>query len=193
MPSGKRCPDFAAILRETEPDAALHEQIANCFRKELTRQAAYRCRDVTLAEDAAHDALVNALQSLNTFRGEASLDHWLRRLVTSSCSRLRRGRKNDPSYNLPFDEHTAPPGEGEVLGGQEAEVLVRERLSLLRVALEEISGDNRELFLLHEGQDVPLAELAARYGTTVDGVKSRLRRTRAALRERLIDLAEMEI
>jgi RNA polymerase sigma-70 factor (ECF subfamily) len=193
MAKGKRCPDFAAILREAEPDAALHNQIAQCFRRELTRQATHRCRDTTLAEDAAHDALVTAFQALETFRGESSLDHWLRRLVTSSCSRLRRGRKNDPTYNLPFDETSSPRRDADASGVQETEVLLRERFALLQDALADISDENRELFLLHEGQDVPLAELAARYETTVDAIKGRLKRTRANLRSKLIDLAEAEV
>jgi len=192
MSRGKRCPDFAAILRETEPNASLYEQVAQCFQGELTRQAQRRCRDTTLAEDAAQDALVTALEALDTFRGEASLERWLRRLVVSACSRLRRGRKNDPSYNLPFDEEKRARGGGGAELNQEAEVFLKQRVALLRTVLDELQEDNREIFLLHEGQDVTLAELADRYDTTVDAIKGRLKRTRAHLRSRLIQLAEAE-
>ena len=134
MAAAKRCPDFARILADTAPDAELREQVAICFGEELNRQAFRRCRDATLAEDAAQDALVIAFQSLGTYRGDAPLDHWLKRLVVSACSRLRRGRKNDPNYNRPLDEAspTRPTPADEA--DPEAEVFLKERISLLQGA-----------------------------------------------------------
>lgn len=193
MASKTRCPDFAAILRVTEPDASILEQVASCFHQELNRHASRRCHDQTMAEDVTQDALVTALESLGSFRGDAPLDRWLKRLVVSSCSRMRRGRKNDPAYNLPFDETLASPGSENPSHDQEAKVFLDERIALLHEALEELPEDNRNLLMLHEGGEIPLAELAATFGLTVDGVKARLRRTRALLRSRLIDLAEVEL
>lgn len=191
MSSRTDCPDFAAILRDAEPDATIFELVAECFQDELGRLAARRCRDDTLAQDAAQDALLAAFESLDTFRGDAPLEHWLKRLVISSCSRLRRGRKNAPAYNLPLDDVTSGKRPAEpVEAGQEAAVLLGERLRLLERALGELSEENRALILLHEGDELPLTELAARFGLTVDGVKARLKRARAQLRQRLVELAE---
>jgi RNA polymerase sigma-70 factor (ECF subfamily) len=193
MSSRTDCPDFVAILRDAAPDATIFELVAECFQDELGRLAARRCRDDALAQDAAQDALLTAIESLDTFRGEAPLDHWLKRLVVSSCARLRRGRKNAPAYNVPLDDMPPEKRPGEpVEASQEAAVLLSERLRLLERALAELPDDNRELILLHEGEELPLAELAARYALTVDGVKARLKRARAQLRQRLVELAEGE-
>lgn len=189
MARDERCPDFAAILAEAAPDAALQEQVAECFRGELGRLARARCSDWSLAEDAAQDALINALQSLGTFRGDAPIDHWLSRLVVSACSRLRRGRKNDPAFNLPLDARAESIGPPSELSEQEAKVFLDERIAILKKALEEESQPNRDLLLLHEGEGVPLAELAQRFDMTVDSVKARLKRSRARLRQRLIAIA----
>ena len=176
----------------TRPDAELYEQIAACFQEELGRMAYRRCRDANLAEDAAQDALVIAFESLESYRGDAPIDHWLKRLVTSACSRLKRGRKNSPDYNLPLDESIGSRQDMMDGGKQEVAVLLGERISLLREALEDVPEDNRALLLLHEGNEVPLADLADRYDMTIDSVKSRLKRTRAKLRARLIELADEE-
>jgi RNA polymerase sigma-70 factor, ECF subfamily len=184
----KRCPDFAAILRETEPSESLIAQIAECFSTEMQQMATRRCRDESLAEEARQDALLAAIRALPDFRGDGSLEGWLYRLVTSACSRTRRGRKNDPKYNLPLDEETAgqdslqPPD-------QEMVVLLRERLGFLQDSLEAVPEPNRTLLLLHEGEDVPLADLAERFDLSLDSVKSRLKRTRALVRENLLKAA----
>jgi len=184
-----RCPDFAALLREVSPTASLTEQIVSCFSGEMTRAAQRYCQDGALAEDAAQEALLTLVEHLPEFRGDAPIDTWLRRLVRSSCSRLRRGRKNDPAFNLPLDEAPtdivpAEPPE------QELRVQLEERLSVLREVLERIAEPDRSLFLLHEDRELSLAALAGQFGLSVDAVKARLKRTRAAIRVQILAMAE---
>ncbi len=189
MAGAPRCPDFARLLREASPGAALSEQLVTCFGRELERQARRRCRSTTLAEDAAQDALVGALENLGSFRGDAPIEAWLRRLVVSSCSRLTRGRKNAPAFNRPLDELSGEVEAGDDAALQERAVLLSERLALLREALADLSDQNRALLLAHEAGDEPIAELAKRFDTTEEGIKSRLKRSRAQLRTRLLELA----
>ncbi len=182
----KRCPDFAAILRGTPPDEAIRKQIASCFYQEMGRVAQSMCQDTYLAQDALQDALENALRNLNTFRGDAALHTWLRRLVTSACTRLRRGRKNDPHFNTPLDAD-APSLVEET---QEVRLLLNERLTILAETLAGVDELNRKLLVEHEGMDRSLEELAEQYALTTEAVKSRLKRTRAAVRKQLIHAAE---
>jgi RNA polymerase sigma-70 factor, ECF subfamily len=190
MPTIQKCPDFARILREQPPDDALKEQLAACFYEELNRMARRRCRSSAEAEDAAHDGLIQALEALGTFRGEAPITAWLRTVVGSACSRLQRGRRNDPALHRPFDdEGPAAPAE-EAL--QELLTLAQERIALVQQALSQVEEPNRTLFLSHETEGMPLEELASRFGLTVESVKARLKRTRAHLREALVTLAESD-
>ncbi len=182
----KRCPDFASILRDTPADETIREQIAACFYQELGRVAKRLCRDESLAQDALQDALENGLRRLETFRGDASLQTWLKKLVASACTRLRRGRKNDPRFNQPLDE-TTPTLQQE---SQEVKVLMQERLSILAETLADMDEVNRRLLIEHEGEGTSLEELAGRYELSVEAVKSRLKRIRATVRERLLSAAE---
>lgn len=193
MAGKRRCPDFARILRSTSPDISLHHQVATCFYEELRRVARVRCRNESLAEDAAHDGLLKGLEALGSFRGDAPLEVWLKRLVRSACNRLQRGRKNDPAFNLPFDDVPTKPVDSVTLEtGQEMALLIHERTQILREALTSVAEPNRTMFLLHEAQDVPLEELASRFSLTVEGVKARLKRTRTKLRDDLLERAEAE-
>ncbi|MBW2455765.1 MAG: sigma-70 family RNA polymerase sigma factor [Deltaproteobacteria bacterium] len=193
MAAAPRCPDFARLLREASPDAALSAQLVTCFGRELERQARQRCRSTTLAEDAVQDALVGALENIGSFRGDAPIEAWLRRLVVSSCSRLTRGRKNAPAFNRPLDELSGEAEAGDGAGLQEQAVLLSERLALLRDAMADLSDQNRALLLAHEAEDEPIAELARRFDTTEESIKSRLKRSRAQLRRRLLELADAEV
>lgn len=194
MVGKKRCPDFATILRSTSPDIKLRHQVATCFYEELHRVARARCRNDSLAEDAAHDGLLKGLEALGSFRGEAPLEVWLKRLVNSACNRLQRGRKNDPAFNLPLDDVPTKAVDHDAQeGGQEIALLIHERLLILREALTSVPEPNRTMFFLHEAQDVPLEELANRFSVTVEGVKARLKRTRMKLREELLERAEEEV
>ena len=182
----RRCPDFAAILRESPATGSIRDQVVACFYSEMVRYARRRCPDPGLAEDAAQAAAVTTLESLPSFRGDAPMLAWLRRLVVSACSRLTRGRKNDPAWNRPLEQAAEPAQEA----GQEWRVMLAERVEILSEVLAEVPEPNRSLLLLHEGEDVPLAELAERFGLSIDGVKARLKRTRKHVRVRLLARAE---
>jgi RNA polymerase sigma-70 factor (ECF subfamily) len=173
------------MLKTAPPDELLREQIVRCFSAELTRFARFRCGDDSLGSDAFQESMVSMMQALPSYRGDAPILSWLRRLVVSACSRLRRGRRNDPAFNRPLDE--APEMAEEQR--QEMRLMLQERVSLLHLALSEVEEPNRSLLLLHEGEDVSIEALAERHGLSVEGVKSRLKRTRSRIRARLLDLA----
>jgi len=143
------------------------------------------CRCPILADDAFQDAVVTLITSLSGYRGDAPLRAWLRRLLQTACGRLRRGRRNNPAYNVPLD---AVAGEPEWLAeepSQEQRLLRAERRALLHRALHRIEPLNRRLLLEHEGADHSIDEIALDAGLSQDAVKSRLKRTRALLKRRL--------
>lgn len=186
--SRTRCPDFATILQQTNPTSKVRNQIAECFYAELKRSAVQRCNDMPSAEEALHNGLLTGLENLASWRNEGSLEAWLRRIVHTACTRLRRGMKNDPNINRPL-----PDGEGTLESNTveiDAQAMMRQRLELLASELAHIPRENAELLILQEVEDVTLADLAKRFGLSVDGVKGRLKRTRALLRARLLIRAE---
>lgn len=186
----KRCPDFAAILSRSAPDASLREQIIECFAEEMKRIALHRCESGPMSEDAYQEAMLIFLQALPGYRGDAPIRFWLRRLVFTACSRMRRGRRNDPRFNFPLDELSDAPDAMVEQQRQEMAVMLNERLELLQLVMGEVPEPNRSLLLLHENEELSLQELSCRFDLTVDSVKARLKRTRSALRQRLLALAE---
>lgn len=184
----KRCPDFAAILRDIPATDAIRNQIAECFYEELKRTARGRCGDMPSAEDALHSGLFNGLEKLASWRREGSLEAWLQRIVINACTRMREGTKNDPKINLSLTD-----SEGTLEASTmalDARTMIRQRLELLVSELAHIPADNADMLVLHEAQDLSLEELAVQFGLSVDGVKGRLKRTRLQLRARLLKKAD---
>jgi len=187
LPSpGAQCPDFAEILRQTTPDASLFEQIALCFSDRLEEYAKYVCRDETSGKDAMQDAMVAAMTNLESYRGESPIESWLRRIVVSACSRIKRGRKNDPAINRPLEVVEAAQPLAEPAADQELQLLLKERLELLGQEIDELDEPNRSLLRLHDVQEVPVAALVEQFGLTEEAIKSRLKRGRATVRDQLL-------
>ena len=183
---GAHCPDFAEILRQTTPDASLFEQIAVCFSDRLEEYAKYVCRDETSGKDAMQDAMLSAMVNLESYRGDSPIEGWLRRIVVSACSRIKRGRKNDPAINRPLEQIEAGQPLAEPAADQELQLLLKERLDLLSKEIERLDEPNRSLLRLHDIEEKPIAALAKQFDMSEEAIKSRLKRGRALVRERLI-------
>lgn len=184
--SGSRCPDFAEILRDTSPDRSLFEQIAECFSDRLEEFAKYVCRDDATGKDAFQDAMISAMTNLDSYRGDSPIEGWLRRIVVSACSRIRRGLKNDPAVNRPLEAVEGGRAMADSKSDQELQLLLKERLELLSREIDNLDEPNRSLLRRHDVEEVPIADLAVQFEMTAEAVKSRLKRGRAQVRERLL-------
>jgi len=174
------CPDFAKAVREATADESLFTQVVACFAGWLESFALFTCGDRERGADAFQDAMVAALDNLGTYRGDAPIEPWLRRIVVSACSRLRRGRKNSPAFNVPLDAD-APAAASAA--DQELKLELLEGLARLGRGIDALEEPNRSLLLAHDVDEIPIGELAEKLGMTAGAVKSRLKRARAAVRE----------
>ncbi len=129
-------------------------------------------RDGTDAEDAVHDAAVQAWLHWGDMREPARLDAWFDRIVVNECrAHLRRRTVR----LLPMDSD--PPGPDPFRGVVDGDVLNR--------ALATLDADHRIAVVLRYVAELTPAEIAARTGTREGTVKSRLhyalRRMRSVL------------
>jgi RNA polymerase sigma factor (sigma-70 family) len=184
--SAEKCPDFAEIVKQSSPDESLFEQIVACFSDRLTDFAKYYCRDDNLGKDAFQEAMISTMTYLDTYRGDSPIEPWLRRIVTSACSRLRRGKKNDPSINIPIELGEKGPVLADASPNQELRFLIAERMELVYNEIEKLKEPNRSLLMLHDVKEVPISTLTEQFDMTEEAVKSRLKRSRATVRTQLL-------
>ena len=172
---------LAALARSG--DLAVLDQLTRCQGERLLAVGRQYCRDEEDARDAVQEALLAAVQHLDSYRGEGPLEGWVIRMVARFCGRSRRGRKNDPSLHDRDVELSS-----QALGPEEAAHLAR-MAGALGDALLLLSPMDRAVLLLAEAEGWTGPHIAAEIGASPEAVRARLsrarRRVRGALEERL--------
>ncbi len=142
------------------------------------RFARRMCAHEADAEDVLQDTLVAVTKHLGAFGGRAALSSWVFTLARSACSRRRRGPLTRGAVGLEAlvdASSEAPPPD--------AQAEQRELARVLGDALAELRDDHREVILLRDVEGLSAADAAVALEVSVDALKSRLHRARAALRE----------
>lgn len=127
-----------------------------------------------VAEDLTQQTFAKAWQALPNFRGEARLSTWLCRIAYHEYTHWRRDRREFASLT----EAENVPDLKSVVGL---------RTVMYARALDLISEDLRETFLLHYEQELEIKEIAVLLEVPAGTVKSRLFTARARLRELLTE------
>lgn len=161
------------------------ESVLAAVAPRLRRFALRMCGNPADADDAFQDALLAIATNLGQFEGRSSLPSWAFTLARTACSRRRRGKKNQPTDG---DDKLA--NEVDRLPGPEECATRQETSALVTRVLGEMPDNYREVLLLRDAEGLTAAEAAVVLGVTVDALKSRLHRARAALRDALAPLLE---
>jgi RNA polymerase sigma-70 factor (TIGR02960 family) len=164
------------------------------------------------AEDALQDALLNAWRGLGGFDGRASIRTWLYRIATNRCLSTLRSASRQPAkeWDIPGVEPPEPTRLGEIVWlepfpdtlledaihvplGPEARYAQTESISLAFVtALQTLPPRQLAVLILRDVLGFHANEVADMLDTTVESVKSALKRARASLQHRRSTNAEGE-
>ena len=130
------------------------------------------------ASDAAQDAVLTAMLSLDRLRHDDRFGAWLVGIGLNTCRAQLRG--SDPLITAGSKGVRPPysPDPAEV-------VHARELASLVRSAIAELPVGQREAVTLYYLAGLTQAEAAAHLGIPPGAVKTRLHKARASLRARL--------
>ena len=189
------------MCRARAGDAQAFRALTEPHRRELHAHCYRMLGSFQDAEDALQEAMVAAWRGLDGFDGRASLRTWLYRIATNRClDALRATRRRPPKqWDIPGIEPPEPTGLGEIhwlepwpdalLGdatsvapGPEARYERAESLSLAFVtALQVLPPRQLAVLILRDVLGFHADEVADMLETTVDSVKSALKRARAAL------------
>lgn len=179
--------ELLAKLRAGEDDA-LTALLAR-HAPTVLRFAMKMCRDRADADDVLQETLWAAARGLRDLRGESAISTWLYTVARSHCIKKRRRSKHAPTDLVPLD--AAEAADLPSASGAPDEAASRRELgAALEQAIGSLDDDAREVVVLRDAEGLSAAEVADVLGISVDAVKSRLHRARAALRSRLAPLIE---
>jgi RNA polymerase sigma-70 factor (ECF subfamily) len=176
---GRRVAEQGAPLPERARPAQRPE-LASVYEAEF--RYVWRClrslgvHDAQL-DDALQDVFVVVQRRLPEFDGAAQLRTWLYAIALRIARKYRdRARREPASLEAPRDSQPelahAPSAEGAALQ--------QERLALARAALETLSDDQREVFVLARVEQMSAPEISSVLSVPLNTVYSRLRAARLA-------------
>ena len=171
------------VERAKRGDPAAIEQVLAGIAPAVRRFGVHMCKNVHDADDVLQDTLIAIATHLPEFEGRSSFSSWVFALTRSACARKRRGLKNAPPVS---DERVAE--RRDEAPTPEARAIQHEIAGALTRALADLPDDQREVVLLRDVEGLTAPEAAAAIGVSVDALKSRLHRARAALRKALVAL-----
>lgn len=166
-----------AVSRVVAGDPAAFDGIVRRWQQRLVGLAWRFCRDRSLAEDMAQEALVKAYRSLARFRGESSFGTWLTAVAVNTYrSRLRS--EGPPLVGLDSTRVLSDrPGTLERLVDRQRDEAVRRAV----LTLPERYRDALVVYYFHE---MDLGQAAATLAVAEGTLKARLHRGRELLRRR---------
>jgi RNA polymerase sigma-70 factor (ECF subfamily) len=135
-----------------------------------------------LAEDLFQDTMMTVFERLGSFRGEAPLGAWVRKIAISKCLMYLRSPWHRARLALDRSDE-----DGEGLSREEMFRLVipdsrAEQLDVER-AMGQLSPTARAVVWLYDVEGYSHEEIAQAFGRTISFSKSQLARAHARLRE----------
>ena len=175
-------------------DSEAFKTLFGRYRGPLFNFLLRRVRDRGRAEELYQDSWTKVIERSAEFRGDSKFSTWLYTIARNACIDHQRKMKfrghasldeTQRGANQPMVERVANPGlaPDQLASGQ----ALRERI---RIAVEELPEEQREVFLLRQLQGLGFKEVAEVVGVPVNTVKSRMRYALERLQLGLDDLSE---
>jgi RNA polymerase sigma-70 factor, ECF subfamily len=163
-----------------------YEEIVRGYQQKVLGLCLSFLKNSTEAEDAAQEIFIKAYQSLPSFRGLSLFSTWLYRIAANHCKDLLRKRSREKTESLEalmdrmgdsVERMLQSPPEGPRAGAEYSE--------LIEGILCRLSPQDRTILTLREAEGLSYQEISETLQCSVEAVRSRLRRARQTLEERL--------
>ena len=190
----------ALLERASSGDEAAFRELTDPLRGELEFHCYRMLGSVQDAEDILQETMLAAWRSLGSFERRSNLRTWLYRIATNRCLNALRDASRrpqaPPAPPFPIPEPTRmadprwlEPYPEDRLGwladhapGPAARLETREAVEITFIAaLQHLSGRQRAVLVLRDVLGFHADETAVMLDTSIDAVKSALKRARAAL------------
>lgn len=192
---GKRVAAFeaadAALVQALQAGSEpAYEALIQRFQHPVCNLVSRLLEDRNDAFDAVQEVFLKVFRKIGSFRGQSSLKTWVYRIAVNEALNQRRTflrhRRREVGLESPFEEGLgyqdlvpdAGPSPFDLVESREMNALVEESLT-------EINGDFRAAVVLRDLEELSYEEIAAVLDLNLGTVKSRIRRGREALRERV--------
>jgi len=136
-------------------------------------------RDPAQCEELVQQVFVEAYFSLKTYRGDAPLLHWLRKIATRTGYRFWRKKAREPQETSLADFD----GLGQIAAAEDERIDPAEAAAVLQALLARLPAPDRLVLTLMYFEDCGTKEIAERMGWSRAKVKTQALRARRKMKE----------
>jgi RNA polymerase sigma-70 factor, ECF subfamily len=164
------------------------DSVVNALQTRIYRLLLGILQDPEAAETLTQDCFLKAYQGRTSYRGEASLSTWVSQIAINLARDYQRNRKSQFWRGL-FQSGAQYEAAAAVVPDQrpshEAVLVAKEQVARVWEAAEDLSTQQRAVFVLRFVEDKTLEEIAEVTGLKVGTVKIHLFRAVHAVRARV--------
>lgn len=177
--------DKALVVRIQRGDERAFRELYRTYSPMLLRRLVRWVGDTQQAEDCLQQVFLEALRSIENFRGEGKLGSWLNRIATHVVMDMFRQKQRMKALM----ERVLPQQEAGMLDQPPAlpeQLFLREETRLwVRELLEKLSPQKRMAVLLCDLEGMSLEDASQQMGVPTGTVGSRLYHARRELQKRV--------
>ena len=162
-----------------------HQEIYHSYAPKVRRylQSIFSVED---SEDLLQDIFIKVYNSLPMFRGDSSLNTWIYRIASNTV----KDRYKSNGHKFSKVQHELSPSSLHYNNSQFATTfdkqLEKEEMNdCIRQFINELTGTNRDVFILSQYENLSNKEIAEILNITVGSVKIRLHRAKEVLKDAL--------
>ena len=173
----------SAVQTGTELDDI--ETLVRTYRPRLLRFVAFSIGDADLAESITSDCFLKAYNSRANFRGDCSVNTWLTSIALNLIrdqQRLQKFRFWRQARATAIDITDAASFLPSNESSPESRILVKEKAQQVTAALQNLSPNQRTVFLMRFAEEMDLSEIAAVTRMPINTVKTHLHRALKSVR-----------
>ena len=171
--------DWFDVAASLKGDDEAYARLVRRYEKPITGLLWRFTRDPAQCEELVQQVFVEAYFSLKTYRGDAPLLHWLRKIATRTGCRFWREKAREPQEVslAEFDSFE------EIEAAQEDEIDPAEAAAVLHSLLARLPADDRLVLTLMYFEECGTQEIAERIGWSRAKVKTQALRARRKMKE----------
>jgi RNA polymerase sigma-70 factor (ECF subfamily) len=190
IPESDDHPLQALLVQAREGDVSAFEALVEASRDQVYGLALRMMGNEADAAEVLQETYLSAYQGLANFRGDAAFTSWVYRIAANFCLMRLRHRKVRAAAEEALAEPEFTP-RGSLAGmpseawGRSAEdvALDAELRACIQGATDALPETYRQVFVLKDVEGLSYEDIAEVTGDSVAAIKSRLHRSRLALRE----------
>ena len=164
------------------------DALVRAYRPRLLRFVAFSIGDSDLAESITQDCFLKAYNNRSSFRGDCSINTWLTSIALNLIrdhQRLQKFRFWRHAHATAIDVTDAANFLPSHESSPESRILVKEKTTQVVAALQNLSPNQRTVFLMRFAEEMDIAEIAAITKMPINTIKTHLHRALKSVRSQV--------